>query len=71
MKYVRQTAAHTWADYKTNTEIAKELNIIPVLHKIQEYSRNRLQHTSIMSGNGLQRILNNCRPTGRMNQGRL
>ena len=31
MKYVRQTAGHNWADYKTNTEIAKELNITPVL----------------------------------------
>jgi NADH:ubiquinone oxidoreductase subunit E len=45
MKYLGQAAAHTWADYKTNTEIAKELNIIPVLHKIQEYIRNWLQHT--------------------------
>jgi hypothetical protein len=33
MKCVRQTAAHTWADYKTNTEIAKQLNIIPIFLK--------------------------------------
>jgi len=26
MKYMRKTAGHTWTDYKTNTEIAKELN---------------------------------------------
>jgi hypothetical protein len=24
MKYVRQTAGHIWADYKTNTEFAKK-----------------------------------------------
>jgi hypothetical protein len=32
MKYVR-TAGHTWTDHKTNTEIAKELRITPVLAK--------------------------------------
>jgi hypothetical protein len=24
MKYLRKTAGHTWTDYKTNTEVAKE-----------------------------------------------
>jgi hypothetical protein len=27
MKYMRRTAGYTWADYKTNTQIAKELKI--------------------------------------------
>jgi hypothetical protein len=27
MKYIRKTAAYTWTDYKTNTEIAKKINI--------------------------------------------
>jgi hypothetical protein len=36
MKYIRK-AEYTWTDYKTNTEIAKELNTTPVLDKIQEY----------------------------------
>ena len=40
MKYVRKTAAYTWTDYKTNTEIAKELHITPVLDKIQGYRKN-------------------------------
>jgi len=26
MKCMRRTAAYTWTDYKTNSEIAKELN---------------------------------------------
>jgi hypothetical protein len=37
MKYMRKTAGYTWIDYKTNTEYAKEINITPVLDKIQEY----------------------------------
>jgi hypothetical protein len=39
-KYMRKTAGYTWTGYKTNTEIADELNIIPGLDKIQECSRN-------------------------------
>jgi hypothetical protein len=35
MKYMRKTG-HTWTDYKTNTETANELNITPVLDKIQD-----------------------------------
>jgi len=30
---MRKTAGYTLRDYKTDTEIAKELNIIPVLEK--------------------------------------
>jgi hypothetical protein len=33
MKYMRRTAGYTWTDHKTNTEIAKELNVTPVLKK--------------------------------------
>jgi hypothetical protein len=25
MKYIRRTAGHTWTDYETNAQIAKEL----------------------------------------------
>jgi len=31
---------YTWTNYKTITDIAKELNIAPVLDKIQEYRKN-------------------------------
>jgi hypothetical protein len=37
MKCVRKGTGYTWTDFKTNTEIAKELNITPVLDKLQEY----------------------------------
>jgi hypothetical protein len=36
MKRTRTTAGHTWTDYKTNPQIAKELNMTPVFYKIQE-----------------------------------
>jgi hypothetical protein len=34
-KYKRKTVGYIWTDYKTNTEITKELNITPVLVRIQ------------------------------------
>jgi hypothetical protein len=40
MKFTRKTAVYTWRDYKTNTEIAKELNIIPDLDEMQDYRSN-------------------------------
>jgi hypothetical protein len=34
IKYIRRrTAGYTWTDYKTNTHIAKELKITPILDK--------------------------------------
>jgi hypothetical protein len=34
MKYMRRTVGHTWTDHRTNIDIAKELNINPILDKI-------------------------------------
>ena len=68
---MRKRARCTWADYKTETAIAKDLNIAPVVDKIQEYRRNWLQHLNRMPHNRLLRIVKkNCRPTGRRNQER-
>ena len=68
IKYKRTTAGYTWTDHKTNTEIAKELNITTVLDKIQEYRRNWLQHANRMACDRLLRIIKYCRPKGRWNQ---
>jgi hypothetical protein len=46
MKYMRRKAGYTWTYHKTYTEIAKELNITPVLDKIQDYKRNWIQHVN-------------------------
>ena len=39
MNYMRITAGYTWTDYRTNSHIAKELEITPVLDKLLEYKR--------------------------------
>jgi hypothetical protein len=46
MKYMRITARYTWTDHKRDTDIAKELNITPVLDKIQDYKRKWIQHVN-------------------------
>ena len=43
-EYMRKTTGHTWTDYRTNTEIAKELNTTPCLDNIQDDRRNWLQY---------------------------
>ena len=50
--------------------IAKELNITPVLDKIQDYRRNWLQHINKMPRKRLPRKIKNYRPKGKRNQGR-
>ena len=51
MKYMRRTAGYIWTDYKTNTQIAKELKITPILDKLLEYKRNWIQHVNRMPCN--------------------
>jgi hypothetical protein len=48
VKYRRKTAGYIWTDYKTNTQIAKEIIITPVLDKVQEYRRNGLKQVNGM-----------------------
>ena len=57
MKYMRKTAGYYFTDYKTNTEVAKILNITPELDKIQEQSRNWLQRINRMPRNRLRRVI--------------
>ena len=42
IKYMRRRAGYTWTDYKTNTQITKELKITPILDKLLEYKRKRI-----------------------------
>jgi hypothetical protein len=58
MKYTRITAGYIWTHHKTNTEMAKELNITPVLDKIQSYKRrNWIQHVNRTPRKGLHGII--------------
>jgi len=63
MKYMRRTAGYTWADYRTNTQIAKELKITPILYKLLEYKRNWIQHVNRMPRNRLPRVVKRYSPT--------
>jgi hypothetical protein len=47
---------------KTNKEIATELNITPVLDKIQDCKRNWIQHVNRMPRNRLPRLIKNLHP---------
>jgi hypothetical protein len=63
VKYLRKT--DTWTDHKTNTGIAKELNITPVLDKIQDYKRNWIR-VNRMPHYRLPRLIKNCTQKGRL-----
>jgi ABC-type ATPase involved in cell division len=67
MKYMRRTAGYIWTDYKTNTQIAEELNITQILDKLLEYKRNWIQHVNRMPRNRLPRVMKHYSPTGRRN----
>ena len=70
MKYMRRTAGYNRIDYKTNTQIAKELKITPILDKLLEYKRKYIQHANRMPRNRLPRVMKHYSPTGRRNHGR-
>jgi hypothetical protein len=70
MKYMRRPAGYSWTDYKTNTQIAKELIITPILHKLLEYKRNWIQHVNRMPRNRLPRVMKHYCRTDRRNRGR-
>jgi hypothetical protein len=70
MKYMKRPIGYTWTNYKTNTQIAKELKMTPVLDKLLEYKRNWIQHVNRMPRNRLPRVMKHYSPTGKSNQGR-
>jgi hypothetical protein len=69
MKYMRRTAGYTLTDYKTNTQITKELKITPVLDKLLEHKRNWILHVNRMPRNRLPRVMKHYSPIDRMNYG--
>ena len=46
---MRRKAENTWADYKINSHIVKELEITPVLDKLLEYKRNWILNVNRMT----------------------
>ena len=70
MKYMRKTAGYTWTDQRTNSHIAKELKITPILDTLLEQNRNWIQHVNRMPRNRLPRVMKHYSTTGRRNDGR-
>jgi hypothetical protein len=66
MKYMRST----WTDYKTNSQLSKELITTPILDKLLEYKRNWIQHVNRMLRNRLSRVKKHYSQTGRRHHGR-
>jgi hypothetical protein len=64
MKYMRRTAGYIWTDYKTNTQIAKKLEITPIWEKFLEYKGNWIQHVNRMPRNRLPRVMKHYSQTG-------
>ena len=57
-------------DYRTNSHIAKELEITPVLDKLLVYKRHWIQRVNRMPRDRLPRVMKHCCPTGSRNRGR-
>ena len=70
IRYMRITAGYSWTDYKTNTHIAKELKLTPILDKLLEYERKWIQRVNRTPRNRLPRVMKHYYPTGRRNHGR-
>jgi len=68
---MRRRAGHTWTDYKTNAQIARDLKITQILDKLLEYKIQWVQHVNRMPRNRLPRVMKYYSPTGRRNHGRL
>jgi len=51
-------------------QIAKELEITPILDKLLEYKRSLIQHVNRMVRNRLPRVMKHYSPIGRRNHGR-
>jgi len=56
-----RTAGYPWTDYKTSTQITKELKIAPILDKLLEYKRKWIQHVNRMPRNRLPRVMKHWR----------
>jgi hypothetical protein len=65
----KKKSGYTWTDYKTNTDIAMELNLTLIVDKIQEYRRNWFQHINRMPHNISLGIIKNCRPKDKKKPG--
>jgi hypothetical protein len=67
---VHEKKSRIRVDRLQNTQIAKELNITPMLDKLLEYKRNWIQNVNRMPRNRLPRVMKHYSPTGKRIEGR-
>jgi hypothetical protein len=48
MKFLRKPAGYILMDHKQNEEITQELQVAPIINKIQNYKTKWIQHVSRM-----------------------
>ena len=70
MKLLRPLADYTLHDHKTNDSVRRELQIVCILHKIDEYRRNWLLYLQRMPLNRIPLKSYHYRPQGRRTIGR-
>ena len=64
IKYRKRTTGYTWTNYKTNAQIANELEITPILDKLLEYKKSWIKHVNKMPRDRLPRVMKHYSPTG-------
>jgi hypothetical protein len=70
MKFLRKTAGYTLMDHKQNEEIIKELQVAPIINKIQNYKTKCIQHVSRMDDQRYPKKMLQYQPRGKRRLGR-
>jgi len=70
MKFMRKTAKYRWKDCKANEDTSSELEINPVVNKIQNYRNEWIQHVRRMDRGRLPHLIRKYQLRGKRSQGR-
>jgi hypothetical protein len=70
MKFMRKTAKYTWQDHRRDQDVTEELQIRPVVEKINNYKNKWIQHVRRMDRAGLLHAILKYQPAGRRGHGR-
>jgi hypothetical protein len=70
MKFLRKTAGHTLMDHKKNEEMIQELQVAPIINKIQNYKTKWIHHVSRMDDQRYPKKMLQCQPREKRRLGR-
>jgi hypothetical protein len=62
MKFLRKPAGYTLMDHKQHEEIIQELQVAPIINKIQNYKTKWIQHVSRMDDQRYPKIMLQYQP---------